>query len=69
MPTGRVRWFDSQKGYGVIRPSTGGREVKVFEEDLLDQERLSTGDKVIFELRETGHDRKAVDVRSVDDLF
>jgi CspA family cold shock protein len=29
MPTGTVRWFDQQKGYGLIRPHGGGKSVFV----------------------------------------
>jgi cold shock protein len=54
MPTGTVKWFDAQKGYGFIAPDTGGPDVFVHISAL---ERagirdLQEGQKIGFELVE-----------------
>jgi cold shock protein len=52
MPTGKVKWFNSQKGYGFIEPEGGGPDVFVH---LIAVERaglssLNEGQRVSFEL-------------------
>ena len=59
MPTGTVKWFNPQKGYGFIQPSDGGKDVFVHISAV---ERaglysLNEGQKVSFDLvadRRTG---------------
>jgi CspA family cold shock protein len=40
MPTGTVKWFNSQKGYGFIRPRGGGKDAFVH---ILAVERAGLG--------------------------
>jgi len=59
MPTGTVKWYNSQKGYGFIQPDDGGKDVFVHASAL---ERaglrdLAEGQKVSFDIeadRRTG---------------
>jgi CspA family cold shock protein len=62
MPTGTVKWFNSQKGYGFIEPSDGGKDVFVHisavERAGLDT--LNEGQKLNYELaRDRGKESAA----------
>ena len=57
MPTGTVKWFNTDKGYGFVAPETGGKDVFVHIRAL---ERsgltgLADNQKVSYEI-ETGRD-------------
>ena len=66
MATGTVKWFNAQKGFGFIQPTTGGADVFVHisavERAGLDG--LAEGQKLSYEL-ETGQRGRvsAVDLR------
>jgi CspA family cold shock protein len=54
MPTGTVKWFNGNKGFGFIQPNDGGNDVFVHISAV---ERagisgLAEGQKINFELRE-----------------
>ncbi|MGD9545228.1 MAG: cold-shock protein [Methylocystis sp.] len=52
MPTGAVKWFNAQKGFGFIQPDAGGQDVFVHisavERAGLDN--LAEGQKLAYEL-------------------
>jgi CspA family cold shock protein len=52
MPTGTVKWFNAQKGYGFIQPDTGGRDVFVHISavEAAGLRNLSEGQHVSFEV-------------------
>jgi cold shock protein len=59
MPSGTVKWFNAQKGYGFIQPATGGPDVFVHISavERAGMNSLNEGQKVSFEVvadRRTG---------------
>jgi CspA family cold shock protein len=55
MAAGTVKWFNAQKGYGFIQPTTGGADVFVHISavEQAGMDGLAEGQKVSYEL-ETG---------------
>ena len=55
MATGTVKWFNAQKGFGFIQPTTGGADVLVHISavERAGMDGLAEGQKVSYEL-ETG---------------
>ena len=55
MATGTVKWFNAQKGFGFIQPTTGGADVFVHISavERAGMDGLAEGQKVDYEL-ETG---------------
>ena len=52
MATGTVKWFNTQKGFGFIEPSDGGKDVFVHISavERAGMSNLNEGQKVKFEL-------------------
>jgi CspA family cold shock protein len=52
MATGKVKWYNSQKGYGFIAPDDGGKDVFVHATALeaAGLRGLNDGDKISFEI-------------------
>jgi CspA family cold shock protein len=58
---GRVKWFDSRKGYGFIEPEDGTGDVFVHFTDIVGEgyRALDEGDRVRFEVFDTDKGAKA----------
>ena len=59
MPTGTVKWFNGQKGFGFIQPTDGGNDVFVHISavERAGMSTLNEGQKLSFEVvanRKTG---------------
>ena len=52
MPTGTVKWYNDQKGYGFIQPDNGGKDVFVHVSALerAGMRGLQEGQKVSFDV-------------------
>ncbi|UZD91577.1 cold-shock protein [Cognatishimia activa] len=53
MPTGTVKWFNTDKGYGFIAPEEGGKDVFVHIRAVQDSglQGLADNQKVSYELQ------------------
>ncbi len=65
MATGKVKWFDSKKGFGFIEAAELDKDVFVHHSGIAGDgyHHLKEGDEVEFELEETDKGPQAVNVR------
>ena len=66
---GKVKWFDTEKGYGFIAPEDGGKDIFVHRnnvENLDYNQGLEDDEAVEFEVEETPKGLSATNVVSLD---
>ena len=67
MPTGTVKWFNSDKGFGFIAPETGGGDVFVHISavERAGLRGLNDGQKVSYEIENRNGKSSAVDLQTL----
>jgi CspA family cold shock protein len=67
MPTGRVKWFNDQKGYGFITPDDGSKDLFVHHSAILAEgyRSLAENQAVEFEVQQTDKGPRAANVKKV----
>lgn len=68
MPTGTVKFFKTDKGYGFITPEDGSRDVFVHVSSVQNSglATISEGQRLNFEIQEDARGPKAVDLSVAD---
>lgn len=67
MPTGTVKWFNDDKGFGFIEPEDGGKDVFAHHSEILAEgfRSLGEGDRVEFEVESGDKGPKAVKIQKI----
>ena len=69
MPTGKIKWFNADKGFGFIAQDGSSQDVFVHwtaVEELDNYEEMREGEPVSFEVENTDRGLRAVNVERVE---
>jgi CspA family cold shock protein len=67
MPRGKVKWFDTAKGFGFIRPDGGGPDIFVHISDVqrAGLSTLNEGERVSFDIAQDRGKTHAANLKAV----
>ena len=65
MPTGTVKWFSDEKGFGFITPDDGGNDAFVHHSEIVAEghRTLAEGAKVTYDVESGDKGPKAANVK------
>ena len=68
MPTGTVKWFNDDKGYGFVTPDEVGKDLFVHHSDIAGDgfKSLTEGAKVSFDAEASDKGPQAVNVQPLN---
>ncbi|CAN5576778.1 cold-shock protein [soil metagenome] len=67
MPTGTVKWFNDEKGFGFIAPEDGSKDLFVHQSAIIGEgfRSLTEGAKVQFEAEAGDKGPRAINVQAI----
>jgi CspA family cold shock protein len=67
MPTGTVKWFNDEKGFGFISPDDGSKDLFVHQSAIAGDgfRSVNEGDKVSYEEEASDKGPRAINVQTI----